>query len=172
MLAQAASAGYQYSDAPPSATGGPPSQSNLSGGSPSTSGVGDKGHSGSTGGAKNGGSGANGSSGKNGGSGSGETGKGQGSPGKGGSGSPVASEKLSGTAPGSDSGGSSPLVPILIAIVLLAGGSVAYLMIKRRRGAGVAGGPDKDGKAPGSPKGPGGPGKAPSGSPDASPEAS
>ena len=71
-------------------------------------------------------------------------------------------QSLSGAEPGSDSGGSSPLVPILIAIVLLAGGSVAYLMIKRRRDAGAAGAPGKDGKAPGAPKGPGAPGaKAP-----------
>ena len=65
-------------------------------------------------------------------------------------------------------------MPILIAIVLLAGGSVAYLMIKRRRDAGAAGAPGKDGKAPASPKGPGAPGaKAPGspGSPGASPEA-
>ena len=145
MGAQAASAGYQYSDAPPTSTGAPPSESNLQGGSPTKGGGGNGG--GGANGAKNGGTGgANGSSAKGGGGAGG-----QGSPGAGGTAGVGGGQSLSGAEPGSDSGGSSPLVPILIAIVLLAGGSVAYLMIKRRRDAGAVGAPGKDGKAPASP---------------------
>jgi hypothetical protein len=133
MLAQASSAGYQYSDAPPTVTGGkPPSESNLSGGSKSTSGIGS--HAGSD---KSGGksSGGNGSLAKSNGSAGGANGAGQ-------QGSQGGGTQNSGTAggangtspePGSSGGGSSPLVPILIAIVLLAGGSIAYVAIKRRR---------------------------------------
>ena len=148
VLAQASSAGYVYSDAPPTSTGAPPSESNLQGGSPTKGGGG----SGGANGAKHGGTGggANGSNAKGGG-GTNGAGAGQTGQGAGGETGVGASQSLTGAEPGSDSGSSSPLVPILIAIVLLAGGSVAYLVIKRRRDAGAAGAPGKDGKAPASP---------------------
>lgn len=44
-------------------------------------------------------------------------------------------QPVSNTAPGSDSGDSSPLGPILVGIAILAGGSIAYLMYRRRREA-------------------------------------
>lgn len=131
-LAFAASAGYQYEDAPPTSTGKPPSESNLEDGSSSTSGVG----------TPNGGSGGDGSSAKSSGegggsskaAGAGKDGTGQqGSQAKGDESALGAGKQIS-AEPGSDGGGSSPLVPILIAIVLLAGASVAYVVIKRRRG--------------------------------------
>jgi len=125
VLAQASSGGAQYQDAAPSAPGGSPSKDDLSGGS--TSGIGS----------------AAGSKGKNGGKGSSSTagGKNGGGPessqgtGEIGAGQALGDENAAGAAPGTDSGGSSPLVPILIAILLLAGGSVAYVMYKRRRAA-------------------------------------
>ena len=145
--AQASSAGFQYSDAPQSATGNPASESNLT---PGSTGGGGKGSAGGAGGGKKGG--ANGSN---------STAGGAKGAGKGGSGAAYqsgvgAGEQLGSdtAAPGSDSGGSSPLVPILIAIVLLAGGSVAYVMIKRRR-AGGADGSSPSKADPGSPKAPG-----------------
>jgi cobalamin biosynthesis Mg chelatase CobN len=132
VLAQASSAGYQYSDAPPTVTGGkPPSQSNLSGGSKSTSGIGSPAGSGKSSGAKSSGEG-NGSQASSNGSGGGNGAGQQGSQGNGSQQSPAGNANGS-PEPGSSGSGSSPLVPILIAIVLLAGGSIAYVMIKRRR---------------------------------------
>lgn len=132
-FADASSAGYQYQDAPPTVTGAPPSESNFSGGSKSTSGIGSPAHKNGSGG---GGSSAGheGASAKNGsGSGGGSVNAQQGSQGQAGKSSPEKSKLANSTEPGSSGGGSSPLVPILIAIVLLAGGSVAYVMIRQRR---------------------------------------
>jgi cobalamin biosynthesis Mg chelatase CobN len=139
VLAQASSAGYQYSDAPPTVTGGkPPSQSNLSGGSNSTSGIGSHAGSSKAPGGKSSG-GAGGSQSKSNGSAGGASGSGQQGSQAGGNqnGSNQNGSAGAGSAsspePGSSGGGSSPLIPILIAIVVLAGGSIAYVMIKRRR---------------------------------------
>ena len=162
--AQAASAGYQYSDAPPTATGSPPSESNIQGGS-STSGVG-KGNGSTTGnGTKNGGKGSgsksdNAKASKGNGDGATKTGQGSLAPGEQAGGS---------AAPGTDSGGSSPLVPILIAIVLLAAGSVGFVMYRRRHAAEDADGAGKP-QAPGSSPKPPGPSSA--AGPSASSEAS
>jgi len=131
VLAQASSAGFEYSSAPPSADGKPPSESNLSGGSSSTSGVGG-GKDGGSKSAEKGGSGV-GSSSKAGGGSAGQGG--QGSSGQGGAGSIGGGEQASAAQPGADSGSSSPLVPILIAIALLAAGSIAFVMIRKRRAA-------------------------------------
>jgi len=130
VLAQASSAGYEYSSAPPTATGGgnSPTKSDLHGGSQPTNGIGSEAKSGG-----NGSGGKDGSSAKPGVSNA--AGNGQGSPGNGQGGSAAGENAASTAEPGSDSGGSSPLVPILIAIVVLAGGSIAYVMIKRRRTA-------------------------------------
>lgn len=138
VFAQASSAGYQYSDAPPTVTGGtPPSESNLSGGSNSTSGVGAHSGNADSSGAKSSGGGVNGSHSKsNGGSAGGESGSGQqGNQANGSQKSPAEAAKANSSSPepGSSDGGSSPLVPILIAIVLLAGGSIGYVLMKRRR---------------------------------------
>ena len=141
VFAQASSAGYEYSSAPPTATGGgnSPNKSNLQGGSQSTNGIGSKANSGGKGSDGKGGSSAKPGS-------SNATGNGQGSQGNGQEGSGGAGTNAASTAePGTDSGGSSPLVPILIAIVVLAGGSIAYVMIKRRRAAGD--GPDSSAPA-------------------------
>jgi hypothetical protein len=140
VFAYGSSAGIQYGDAPQTATGKPPSESNLSDGSSSTSGVGSP-----TGGSGSGGDGspgakspseAGGSPSKSDGGAGSKDGTGQqGSQAKGGDKAALGTGKQAGsTEPGSDGGGSSPLVPILIAILVLAGGSVAYVMIKRRRG--------------------------------------
>ena len=144
--ASASSAGYQYEDAPQTPTGKAPSESNLSGGS-STSGIGsaadDSKANGSGSGAANDANKGNRSSKDADRSGAGNsTGKDR-SQGKGGSGGEEASAvPLSGSAPGTDDGG-SPLVPILIAIAVLAAASIAYLVAKRRRAgdAGEAGSP-------------------------------
>ncbi len=150
VLAQASSAGYQYSDAPPTVTGGkPPSQSNLSGGSKSTSGIGSPAGSGKSSGAKSSG-GGNGSQAKSNGSGGGGNAAGQqGSQGNGSQKSPAGAGNANGGSPepGSSGGGSSPLVPILIAIVLLAGGSIGYVLMKRRRQRKASGSPDSPGSA-------------------------
>jgi cobalamin biosynthesis Mg chelatase CobN len=149
-FADASGAGYQYQDAPPTATGGPPSESNISPGSKSTSGAGSQAHK--NGSAQKGSSGDQGSSAKNGGgSGSGKVNSRQGSQGQAGGGSAEKAKPVSSTEPGSSGGGSSSLVWILIAIALLAAGSIAYLAIRRRRGEGdgtdAAGPPDSPGSA-------------------------
>lgn len=128
MLAQASSAGAQYQDAAPGAPGGgSPNKSDLSGGgSNSTSGIGSP---------AGGGDGSKGAKASGGGKGSSSK-SGDGTQGSQGSGNIGGDQGVAGenaAAPGTDSGGSSPLVPILIAIVVLAGGSVAYVMYKRRR---------------------------------------
>ena len=137
LLAYGSAAGFQYEDAPQTATGKSPSESNLSDGSSSTSGVGSS--SGGSGSGGDGSSGAKspdrvgGSSEKSGdAAGRNDTAGQQGSQAKAGKDALGSSQPLSSTAPGSD-GGSSPLVPILIAILVLAAGSVAYVTIKRRR---------------------------------------
>lgn len=144
VLAQADSSGIQYSDSPPTATGNNeiPSQSKPSnesskgsGGSASSSGADSSGSS--RGGSAAGGS----SSGSGGGSGTasdGGTGQ-QGSPGKGAYNGSVGPGKA--TSPGAESsaaeddggGGSSPLVPILIAIAVLAAISLGVVMLRQRR---------------------------------------
>ena len=129
VLAQASSAGAQYQDAAPGAPGGgSPNKSDLSGGSSSTSGIGS---------AAGGGDGSKGAKSSGGGKGSSSK-SGDGTQSSQGSGDIGGNQGVAGenaAAPGTDSGGSSPLVPILIAIVVLAGGSVAYVMYKRRRAA-------------------------------------
>jgi cobalamin biosynthesis Mg chelatase CobN len=146
VLAQASSAGYQYSDAPPTVTGGkPPSQSNLSGGSKSTSGIGSPAGSAKSSGGKSSG-GGNGSQANSNGSGGGNAAGQQGSQGNGGQKSSAGAGNANGGSPepGSSGGGSSPLVPILIAIVLLAGGSIGYVLMKRRQRK-ASGSPDSPG---------------------------
>jgi cobalamin biosynthesis Mg chelatase CobN len=148
VLAQASSAGYQYSDAPPTVTGGkPPSQSNLSGGSKSTSGIGSPAGSAKSSGGKSSG-GGNGSQANSNGSGGGNGAGQQGSQGSGGekSSAGAGNPNAASPEPGS-SGGGSPLVPILIAIVLLAGGSIGYVLMKRRRQRKASGSPDSPGSA-------------------------
>jgi len=131
VLAQASSAGAQYQDAAPGAPGGgSPNKSDLSGGSGSTSGIGSPagGGDGSKGAKSSGGD--KGSSSKSGGqSGAGK----QSSQGSGDIGGNQGVGGANAAAPGTDDGGSSPLIPIRIAIVVLAGGSGAYVMYKRRR---------------------------------------
>jgi hypothetical protein len=138
VLAQADSSGIQYSDAPPTVTGGqvpngnepPASSSGTNGGSTRGS---------------DGGSSAGGSSSDSGGaSGTADRGTGQqGSQGKGadngsvGGGKPIANGTESGSS--QNDGGSSPLVPILIAILVLAAISLGTVMIRRRRQSGSAG---------------------------------
>ncbi len=164
VLAQASSAGYEYQDAVPTPTGAPPSQSNLSGGSKPTSGGASDAHKSNT---SNGGSaavGKNSSANGGGGSGSGNGNAQQGSQGKADKGAPNTADATlaNQTEPGSGGGGSSPLVPILIAIVLLAGGSIGYVWMKRRRRQ----------KTPGSPDSPDSPDAAGSSGSSVSPEAS
>lgn len=147
VLANASSAGYQYEDAPQTATGKPPSESDHDGGSSSTSGVGSPtGKSSSAGGDSAGKKSSDDGSGaaptKVGGSGGGDANGQQGSQAKDGQAkAPSANPGGSGAEPGSDSGDSSPLGPILVGIAILAGCSIAYLMHRRRR-AGDSDSPD------------------------------
>jgi len=127
------SSGIQYEDAVPTVTGKHPSelsatssgaktpnQSSTASGSGSSSGGSSSGKS--AGGAATTGNG---------------TGNGQGSPGKGGGiGQGQATQPISPageTAPTSNDSGSSPLVPILIAILVLAAISLGVVMVRRRR---------------------------------------
>lgn len=147
-LASASSAGYQYEDAPQTATGKPPSESNLSGGSSSTSGIGSGAEDSKA--QESGSAGANGGRTGNPSSKTDRSGTGNSTGEQRGKGENAADEAsgvpISGSAPGTDDGG-SPLVPILILIAVLAAGSIAYLVAKRRR-AGEAGPAD----SPASPK--------------------
>jgi cobalamin biosynthesis Mg chelatase CobN len=141
-LAFGSSAGYQYQDAPPTATGKPASESNHDGGSSSTSGVGSPtGKSNSAGGdsagkkSSNGGSGGASTKGS-GGSGGGGANAQQGGQANGGKAAPPSTKSAGSSAePGSDGGNSSPLGPILVGVAILAGCSIAYVMYRRRRAA-------------------------------------
>jgi hypothetical protein len=148
-------AGYQYRDAPQTATGTPPSESDHDGGSPSTAGVGSPtGKSSSTGGGSGGkessDEGSGGASTKGGGSGGGGDNAQQGSHAKDGkatkatNGTSPPAKLVGSPEPGSDGGDSSPLGPILVGIAILAGCSIAYVMYRRRR----AGNPDSPGSPP------------------------
>jgi cobalamin biosynthesis Mg chelatase CobN len=155
LLAQADSSEVQYSNPVPTATGSPPpthheptaTKSNDTGGT-ATSPAGDKG-SGSdrtkVGSNKD-------SSPANGGSPSGnapKSGTGQGSPGNGSTGKKAVSPQQGTQAgkPASQSdGGSSPVAPILIGIMVLAGISLGIVMVRQRRRR-QAGGPSVSPKA-------------------------
>jgi hypothetical protein len=143
-LAQASSAGYEYQDAVTTPTGAPPSESNLHSGSPSTKGNGSPAKPNANSSAKGSG-GQNHSSAKP--NASNTVGNGQGNSDNGQEGSANGDKKLTGAEPGTNSGGSSPLVPILIAIVLLAGGSIAYVLMKRRRQRKSPDSPDSSGSS-------------------------
>jgi cobalamin biosynthesis Mg chelatase CobN len=143
LLAHAeSSSGIQYSDAPPTATGKNtiPTQTEPSAhSSKKNGGAATPGNQGSNGGGGSGG----GSSKSHGGSGA-KAGNGaeqQGNPGKAGAngGSGNSNQNAHGEAePASqESGGSSPLVPILIAIAVLAAISIGAVVIRRRRGSGA-----------------------------------
>jgi cobalamin biosynthesis Mg chelatase CobN len=141
VLAQADSSGIQYSDAPPTATGGnppvhhehPAKSSNANGGasgqnsgsgkSTTTSGASgadsSKGNPSST----TGGAATTNSDGST----------GQGSPEKDSAGTPATPVQQTSQPPTQDSGGSSPLVPILIAVAVLAAISVGVVMVRQRR---------------------------------------
>jgi cobalamin biosynthesis Mg chelatase CobN len=147
VLAQADSSGVQYSDAPPTATGGPTGGTGSGGGAPAHSSNSPSG--GTSGATPTTGSNPSNSSTVNsdGGSGSSQeksnaTGGGtaaQGTQGQGGAGDSAnargPASQLTGApaAETSDNGGSSPLVPILIAIAVLAALSIAAVLIRQRR---------------------------------------
>lgn len=144
-LARADSSGVQYSDAPPTVTGGkvpknqePPAKTSTTdnGGGSSQQGGGSSksSHSSETGGSPGGSSsGSGGGSGSPGGGGGAESG-GQGKPAQG-SAPPGTSTGSLEPASTKSGGGSSPLVPILIAIAVLAAISVGVVMWRRRRDA-------------------------------------
>jgi cobalamin biosynthesis Mg chelatase CobN len=157
VLAQADSSGVQYSDAPPTATGKepvhseagePPAKSSKSpnGGAsaPSKNGSSESNSSegGSSAGSTSSGSdgGSSGPTGTGGGNGAGQ----QGSPDNTSSGAPANGVQTSGQAGAkpaatqSGDGGSSPLIPILIAIAVLALISFGAMMIKQRRQRGAS----------------------------------
>jgi cobalamin biosynthesis Mg chelatase CobN len=134
LLAQADSSGAVYEPELPTATGhsggGGTASHGGSGGGATASQIKGSNHSGSSKNSSQGGSspakgGANGG------------GSGQGSPGNGSSGSPGAQPQggtqTSAGAPASSGGGSSPLVPILIAIAALAAISIGAVAMQRRR---------------------------------------
>jgi cobalamin biosynthesis Mg chelatase CobN len=140
VLAQADSSGIQYSDAPPTVTGShkiptqsePSAHSSKANGGAKANGSGGSGSSGK-------GSSAGGSSSKSGGAPATANGGGTGQQGSPGKGSANGSGNLSGTtqsgkpASSQDSGSSSPLVPILIAIAVLAAISIGVVAMQRRR---------------------------------------
>jgi hypothetical protein len=137
------SAGIEYRDAPPSPTGtqipthsGPPATTSnktggaqAPGGSTNSNGESTEGNSGAGGGA-----GANGGGGQgNSGGGQGGSGNGQGNPGGGPGASNLSNAQSVGNPTGADSGGSSPLVPILIAIAAVMAAAIAAVVIRQRR---------------------------------------
>jgi len=147
-VAQASEAtGIEYNDAPPTATGIPQTHNTHPSEPPAKSSNAETG--GATAGGAGGGNGSNGSgsggAGSGGGSASGlnpstagEGGTSQANPGKGSTVSPqtgsAAKSKPQSTAPASSSdGGSSPLVPILILLAVLAAISIGALVIRQRR---------------------------------------
>lgn len=158
VLVQADSSGIQYSDAPPTATGKepvqktetnePPAKSSKSpnGGAsaPSKNGSSESNSSegGSSAGSTSSGSdgGSSGPTGTSGGNGAGQ----QGSPDNTSSGASAGGVQTSGqvnskpASTQSDDGGSSPLIPILIAIAVLALISFGAMMIKQRRQRGAS----------------------------------
>jgi hypothetical protein len=140
-MAQADNAGIEYRDAPPSATGEIPTThsdpqakaSKKSGGAQTPEDSAES--NGSDSEPSEGDSQAGGVTGSNdGGTGHGSTGKAQGNPGKGSASSPGTDAKSVANPPASsDSGGSSPLVPILIAIGLVMAAAIAAVVIRQRR---------------------------------------
>lgn len=138
-LAGADSSGIQYEDAPPTVSGGKAKQDREQ--SAGASGAASGGSS--AGGAAGGGGSGSSGSGSGGGAASGSGGvgtvdgaAGQGNPGAGSPGSVGSAQALEAGRPASSGGGSSPLVPILIAIAALAAISLGALLIRhRRRGA-------------------------------------
>ncbi len=140
VFAQADSSGIQYSDAPPTATGGgqPPAghdpsarSSGASGGATAPSHPGTSGSSGA-------GSSADDPSSSTGGAAARDGGTGQGSPGQGATGTQgdsvqQTSQTAAETSSSDDGGGSSPLVPILIGIAALAAISVGAMAMRSRR---------------------------------------
>lgn len=147
-FAQADSGELQYSDAPPTATGGKEpsgrkapakSSSSSSGGASAPSSTADSADSGPS----DGSSSSDDASGGSGGGGAGDKGGGDGGTGQGSrddaasgvSGSPAQSpaQTVAPSASTEDDGGSSPLVPILVAILALAAISFGAMMLKQRR---------------------------------------
>ena len=144
VLAHADSSGVQYSDIPPTATGGktstgqgsPARSSGASGGASAPSKTGSAASGSSTGSPSSttGGVPSTGSDG----------GTGQSSPDNGSSGkttTPGQSDGRTGAPAASQDDGSSPLIPILIAILVLAAISLAAVMIRQRRQRGGPGSP-------------------------------
>jgi len=148
-FAGASSAGYQYEDAPQTATGTgkPPSESKpTAGGSKATDGVGsqtgDNSPAGdSTAGGGKSTEGAKSQNSQAGGGGKGDNAKQGGQP----KGSNNSANPAGSAAPGSDGGDSSPLGPILVGIAILAGCSIAYVMYRRRQAGGDS---DSPGSSP------------------------
>jgi cobalamin biosynthesis Mg chelatase CobN len=148
VLAQADSSGIQYEDATPTATthgsqipsgsGGSPAHSSDTKGGGSASGGSSNSDSSEAGSSQESESTAVGGVPANGGN-DGNDGKGQGNPGRGAKNEALSPAKPLGNAPGQDDGGgSSPLVPILIAIAVLAAISVGVVAFRqRRRGSGT-----------------------------------
>jgi len=146
-MAQADGVGIEYRDAPPNVTGTqipshsetPATASNKNGGpqAPGSSTNSDDSRSESTEGNSGGGggTGANGGGGQgNSGSGQGGSDSGQGNPGSGPDASNLSNaQSLGNSTVGSDSGGSSPLVPILIAIAVVMAVAIAVVVIRQRR---------------------------------------
>lgn len=131
VLAHADSSGLQYQDAPPTVTGGTVNN----GDDPSAGSSGSGGSGGSGGGSSaDGSSQGSGGAAKNDGNGSGKGSQGKNLKGSVGGGQPLANEAAPVPA-GEEDSGSSPLVPILIAIVVLAAISLGAVMYRRRRGS-------------------------------------
>jgi len=143
VLAHADSSEFEYQDAPPTVTGGKaPNDHGPSAGSSNAEngGASAPGGNGGSGGSSGGGSSEGGSSGSGGGAGSAKDGGGtgqQGSPGKHSGNGSIAPGKAAGggthEASSQDSGGSSPLVPILVAVAALAAISLGVVTIRQRR---------------------------------------
>ena len=128
MLAHADSSGLQYQDAPPTVTGGTVNNGNDPSGGSSASGANSPGGGSS---AKNSSSGSGGAA-KNGGNGSGQQGSQGADFNSGVGGGKSLGNEVEPASAGEEDGGSSPLVPILIAIVVLAAISLGAVMYRRR----------------------------------------
>jgi cobalamin biosynthesis Mg chelatase CobN len=137
-MAQADGVGIEYRDAPPNVTGTQIPSHSQTPATASNKGTQAPGNSTNSNDSDNesteSNSGGGGGTGANGGGGQGNSGSGQGNPASGPDASNLSNaQSLGNSTAGSESGGSSPLVPILIAIAVVMAVAIAAFVIRQRR---------------------------------------